>query len=101
MRLHQFVVPALVLAVGLAACEDSKEQPAVTPPTAPAATESLLTPDDAPNAALALEKSIVSVCKAYRKAGAQLKKDLLKNPSDEDLKAQVKALKAMTDDACN
>jgi hypothetical protein len=100
MHLPRYVVPALALVLGLAACEDAKDQP-VAPPTAPAATQSMLTPDDAPNAALALEKSIVSVCKAYRKAGAQLKKDLQKSPDDAELLAQAKALKEMTDDACN
>lgn len=101
MRLHQFVVPALALVV-LAACEDSKTPPAVptAPPSAPAAS-SALTPDDMPNAALDLERKIASVCKAYRKASAKMKKDLLKTPNDDDLKAQAKALKEMTDDACN
>jgi hypothetical protein len=100
MRLQRCVAPAVALMLGLAACEDSKEQPAAAAPTAPAA-QSILMPDGAPNAALALEKSIVSVCKAYRKAGAQLQKDLKKAPDDADLLAQAKALKEMTDDACN
>jgi hypothetical protein len=100
MHLHRCVAPAVALVLGLAACEDSKQQPAAAAPTAPAA-QSMLVPDDAPNAALALEKSIVSVCKAYRKAGAKLQRELRKSPEDADLLAQAKTLKEMTDDACN
>jgi hypothetical protein len=104
MHLNRYAgrAAALVLGVSLAACEDAKNQPAV-PPTAPTAPaeQSAMSPDMMPNAALELERNIASVCKAYRKASVQMKKDLIKTPDDTELQAQAKALKEMTDDACN
>ena len=104
MQLHRYAgrAAALVIGLGLAACEDAKTPPVApeAPPSTPAA-QSAMTPSEMPNAALALERSITSVCKAYRKAGAQMKKDLIKTPDDVELQEQAKALKEMTDDACN
>jgi hypothetical protein len=101
MRSSRRIAP-VILALGLAACEDAKDQAVAPSAPAPASSEqSLLMPDAGPNAALALERQITSVCKAYRKASAQLKHDLAKTPDDAELLAQSKALKDMTDDACN
>ena len=102
MRSARRLAPAVTLVLGLAACEDARNQPVA--PTAPAAApdqQSALMPDLGPNAALALEQQITSICKAYRKAGAQLKHDLVKNPDDAQLLAESKAIKEMTDEACN
>jgi hypothetical protein len=104
MRLHRYVgrAAALVAGLGLAACEDAKNPP-VAPEAAPPtpAAQSAMAPSEMPNAALALQRSITSVCKAYRKAGTQMKKDLIKTPDDVELQEQAKALKEMTEDACN
>lgn len=100
MRSFPFL-PAL-LAVGvLAACDDAKQPPVAAAPTAPAPSEASLSVADAPNVASALNKQVASVCKAYRKAGVQMKKDLQKSPDDQELQEQAKALNEMIDDACN
>jgi hypothetical protein len=100
MRVHFRLATASALALLLAGCEDAKDR--AVAPSAPAPAEpSALLPDAGPNAARALEQQINSVCKAYRKASAQLKHDLAKNPDDASLLADARALKEMTDDACN
>jgi hypothetical protein len=101
MRLSQLVAAAGVLSIALiAACQDDKRPDVAIAPTAPAAA-SALTPDAAPNLAVAIGNQVASICKAYRKAGVQAKADLAKNPTDAELQAQAKALDEMIDDACN
>ena len=99
--MRTYRVLATVGFIGLLACEDDKKAP-VAPTaadTAPAAA-SALTPTSAPNLAQQINSQIASVCKAYRKAASKAKKDLLKNPDDEQLKADVEAYDAVIADAC-
>ena len=91
---------ALALAL-LAACEDAPPPESAVAPTTESSRASLLTPASGPNLAADINKQIASVCKSYRKAAAQAKKDLFKNPDDEQLKADVAAYAALIDDACN
>ena len=102
MRSHQLAAAAGVLALALVlACNDETPRPdASIAPTAPAEA-SALTPDAGPNMAVAIGNQIATVCKAYKKASAQAKKDLIKDPTDPQLQADVKALDEMIDDACN
>jgi hypothetical protein len=102
MRLSQLVAAAGVLSIALiAACQDDKRPDVAVAPTAPAPSASALTPDAAPNLAVAIGNQIASICRAYRKAGVQAKADLAKNPTDPELQAEAKALDEMIDDACN
>jgi hypothetical protein len=99
MRIYR--VLATVGFIGLIACEDDKPQP-VAPTAAeeaPAAA-SALTPTSGPNLAQQINSQIASVCKAYRKAATKAKKDLVKSPDDEQLKADVAAYDAVIEDAC-
>lgn len=98
MRTYRVI--ATVGFIGLLACEDDKPAPvAPTAETAPAAA-SALTPTSGPNLAQQINSQIASVCKAYRKAASQAKKDLIKNPDDAQLKADVEAYDAVIADAC-
>jgi hypothetical protein len=102
MRTHQLAAAAGVLVLTLvAACNDEAPRPekAVAPTSAKEA--SALTPDAGPNMAVAIGNQIASVCKTYKKALLKAKKDAIKNPDDAELKADVKALGEMIDDACN
>lgn len=97
-----FYAAAGVLALtALAACEDSPRPDAAVAPTEQASHASMLTPGSGPNLASEINKQIASVCKSYRKAAAQAKKDLVNKPDDEQLKADVAAYAALIDDACN
>ena len=99
--MRTYRVLAIVGVLGLLACEDDKTQPVAPAPTEPApAAASALTPTSGPNLAQQINSQIASVCKSYRKAAAQAKKELLKNPDDEQLKADVAAYDAVIDDAC-
>jgi len=102
MRLHQLAAAAGVLAVALVvACNDESPRPeSAVAPTA-SSEASALTPDAGPNMAVAIGKQIATVCKAYRKASAQTKKELIKDPTNAQLQADAKALDEMIDDACN
>jgi hypothetical protein len=100
MRSARLVPLASVLVLGLAACEDAKNQSLAPSAPEPSAAPSQLSASDAPNAAALLNDQIASVCKAYRKAASQAKKDLVKSPDAEDLKATVAAYNALIDDAC-
>lgn len=100
MRFSRVIASGALAALGLLACEDSKEPVAVAP-TAAAPTQSALTPDGGPNMAVAIGNQIASICKAYRKKSVQAKADLKKNPTDAQLQADVKALDEMIADACN
>ena len=102
MRSHQLAAAAGVLALALVvACNDETPRPeAAVAPTASNET-SELTPDAGPNMAVAIGNQIATVCKAYRKALVKAKKDLIKDPTDAQLQADVKALDEMIDDACN
>src|SRR5215212_52016 len=91
---------AFVLALGLAACEDAKNQPLPTSAPAPTAAPSQLSASDLPNAAALLNDQIASVCKAYRKARTQAKADLAKSPTDAELQDVVKSYDAIIADAC-
>jgi hypothetical protein len=98
--MRTYRVLATVGFIGLLACEDDKPAPvAPTASEAPAAA-SALTPTSGPNLAQQINSQIASVCKAYRKAASQAKKDLIKNPDDEQLKADVEAYDAVIADAC-
>ena len=98
--MRRYHVLATVAVLGLLACEDDKTQ-AVAPTAAEApAAESALNPTGGPNLAKEINSQIASVCKSYRKSAAQAKKDLIKSPDDEELKATVAAYKALIDDAC-
>lgn len=102
MRTHHLAAAAGVLALTLvASCDDQAPRPekAVAPTTTN--ETSALTPDGGPNMAVAIGNQIASICKTYRKASLQAKKQLMKNPTDTQLKADVKALDEMIDDACN
>ena len=102
MRSHQLAAAAGVLALALVvACNDETPRPEAA--VAPAASNetSALTPDAGPNMAVAIGNQIASICKTYRKASVQAKKDLQKNPTDAQLQSDVKALDEMIDDACN
>ena len=99
--MRTYRVFATVGFIGLLACEDDKKAP-VAPTAAdeaPAAA-SALTPTSGPNLAQQINSQIASVCKAYRKAASQAKKDLIKNPDDVQLKADVEAYDAVIADAC-
>jgi len=98
--MRTYRVLASVAFLGLLACEDDKTQPIAPAPTEPAPAASALTPTSGPNLAQQINSQIASVCKSYRKAAAQAKKELLKNPDDEQLKADVAAYDAVIDDAC-
>jgi len=102
MRTHHQAAAAGVLALTLvASCYDQAPRPEKA--VAPTATNetSALTPDGGPNMAVAIGNQIASICKTYRKASLQAKKQLMKNPTDTQLQADVKALDEMIDDACN
>ena len=102
MRSHHLAAAAGVLALTLvASCNDETPRPEA--PVAPSASnaKSALTPDGGPNMAVAIGNQIASICKTYRKASLQAKKSLMKNPTDAQLQADVKALDEMIDDACN
>ena len=99
MRTYRVVTTVAFL--GLLACEDDKKAP-VAPTAADAPSEaSALTPTSGPNLAQQINSQIASVCKAYRKAASKAKKDLVKNPEDEQLKADVEAYDAVIADACS
>ena len=100
MRTARLLPLASVLLLGLAACEDAKNTALPTAAEAPA-PESALNPTGGPNLAKELNSQIASVCKSYRKGAAQAKKDLIKSPNDEELKASVAAYQTLIDDACN
>jgi hypothetical protein len=102
MRSHQLAAAAGVLALTLVvACNDETPRPeAAVAPTSSNET-SALTPDGGPNMAVAIGNQIASICKTYRKAAVQSKKDLIKNPNDKKLQADIEALDEMIDDACN
>jgi hypothetical protein len=102
MRTHYLAAAIGVLALTLvASCNDETPRPEKA--VAPIATSetSPLTPNAGPNMAVAIGNQIASICKTYRKASIQAKKDLQKNPNDAQLQADVKALDEMIDDACN
>lgn len=102
MRTHHLAAAAGVLALTLvASCDDQAPRPekAVAPTTTN--ETSALTPDGGPNMAVAIGNQIASICKTYKKASLQAKKQLMKNPTDTQLQADVKALDEMIDDACN
>jgi len=102
MRSHQLAAAAGVLALALVvACNDETPRPEAA--VAPAASNetSALTPDAGPNMAVAIGNQIASICKTYRKASVQAKKDLIKKPNDLQLQADIEALDEMIDDACN
>jgi len=102
MRTHQLAAAAGVLALTLvAACNDEAPRPEKAVAPTSASETSALTPDAGPNMAVAIGNQIASVCKTYRKALVKAKKDAIKNPDDEQLKTDVKALGEMIDDACN
>src|SRR5262249_44790072 len=98
---HHLAAAAGVLALTLvASCNDETPRPEKI--VAPTKNEtSALTPTGGPNMAVAIGKQIASICKTYRKASIQAKKDLQKNPTDKQLQADVKTLDEMIDDACN
>ena len=100
MRSARLLPLASVLVLGLAACEDAKNQSLA--PSAPeaSAAPSQLSPSGAPNAAALLNDQIASVCKAYRKASTQAKADLAKSPNDAELQDVVKSYDAIIEDAC-
>ena len=98
--MRRYRVLATVAVLGLLACEDDKPQAAVPTEAAAPAAASALTPTAAPNLAQQINSQIASVCKSYRKSAVQAKKDLIKSPDDEELKATVAAYKALIDDAC-
>ncbi len=102
MRSHQLAAAAGVLALALVvACNDETPRPeAAVAPTASNET-SALTPDAGPNMSVAIGNQIASICKTYRKTAVQAKKDLIKNPNDKKLQADIEALDEMIDDACN
>jgi hypothetical protein len=100
MRTHHLAAAAGVLALTLvASCDESPRPEKVVAPTAH--ETSALTPDAGPNMAVAIGKQVASVCKTYRKALTKAKKDLIKNPTDAQLQADVNTLEEMIDDACN
>jgi hypothetical protein len=102
MRTHHLAAAAGVLALTLvASCND--ESPRAEKVVAPVAASetSALTPDAGPNMAVAIGNQIASICKTYRKTLGQAKKDLIKDPTNTKLQADVKALDEMIDDACN
>jgi hypothetical protein len=102
MRTHHLAAAAGVLALTLVtSCDDEAPRPEKA--VAPATTNetSALTPDGGPNMAVAIGNQIASICKTYKKASLQAKKQLMKNPTDTQLQADVKALDEMIDDACN
>ena len=100
MRSARVLPLAFVLALGLAACEDAKNQPLSPATPEPTAGPSQLSASDAPNAAALLNDQIASVCKAYRKARTQAKADLAKSPNDAELQDVVKSYDAIISDAC-
>ena len=98
MRTYRVI--ATVGFIGLLACEDDKAAPVAPTADAPPAAASALTPTSGPNLAQQINSQIASVCKAYRKAASKAKKDLIKNPDDAQLKADVEAYDAVIADAC-
>ena len=99
--MRTYRVLAAVGFLGLLACEDDKAAPvAPTAAEAAPAAASALTPTSGPNLAQQINSQIASVCKSYRKAATQAKKELLKSPDDEQLKADVAAYEAVINDAC-
>ncbi|MFL5619360.1 MAG: hypothetical protein ACJ79A_13315 [Gemmatimonadaceae bacterium] len=100
MRITRLIPLGSVLALGLAACDDAKNQ--TTPPSAPepSAAPSPISASDAPNAAAQLNQQIASVCKAYRKARTLAKADLARTPNDAELQAVVKSYDEIIEDAC-
>lgn len=102
MRSHHLAAAAGVLALTLvASCNDEAPRPEKAVAPAASDAKSALTPDAGPNMAVAIGNQIASICKTYRKASIQAKKDLQKNPNDAQAQADVKALDEMIDDACN
>lgn len=102
MRTHHLAAAAGVLALTLvASCNDETPRPEKAVAPTAANETSALTPDGGPNMAVAIGNQIASICKTYRKASLQAKKQLMKNPTDAQLQADVKALDEMIDDACN
>ena len=101
MRTHHLAAAAGVLALTLVvSCDETPRPEKVVAPSATKETAAL-TPDGGPNMAVALGNQIASVCKTYRKASLVAKKKLMKDPTDAQLQADVKALDEMIDDACN
>lgn len=100
MRLTRLLPIASLLLIGLAACEDAKNQSPAPSAPEPSAAPSPLTASDAPNTAAQLNQQIASVCKAYRKARALAKAALAKTPNDTELQAVVKSYDDIIDDAC-
>ena len=98
--MRTYRVLATVGFIGLLACEDDKTTPVAPTAEAAPAAASALTPTSGPNLAQQINSQIASVCKAYRKAASKAKKDLVKNPDDEQLKADVEAYDAVIADAC-
>jgi hypothetical protein len=102
MRTHHLAAGAGVLALMLvASCNDDAPRPEKAVAPVAANETAALTPDGGPNMAVAIGNQIASICKTYKKALVQSKKDLIKNPDDAQLQADVKALGEMIDDACN
>jgi hypothetical protein len=102
MRTHHLVAGAGVLALTLvASCNDDGTRPEKAVAPAAANETAALKPDGGPNMAVAIGNQIASICKTYRKTLVQSKRDLIKNPDDARLQADVKALSEMIDDACN
>jgi hypothetical protein len=102
MRTHHLAAAAGVLALTLvASCSDETPRPEKVVAPAAANETSALTPDGGPNMAVAIGNQIASICKTYRKTLSQAKKDLIKDPQNDQLQADVKALGEMIDDACN
>ena len=99
--MRRYRVLAAVAVLGLLACEDDKTKSVAPTAVESPAPESALNPTGGPNLAKEINSQIASVCKAYRKAANQAKKDLIKNPDDEQLKADVASYDALIDDACN
>jgi hypothetical protein len=102
MRTHHLAAAAGVLALTLvASCNDETPRPDKAVAPAAANETSALTPDAGPNMAVAIGNQIASICKTYKKSLGQAKKDLIKDPDNAQLQADVKALDEMIDDACN
>ncbi|HEX7809444.1 MAG TPA: hypothetical protein VF608_11980 [Thermoanaerobaculia bacterium] len=102
MRMHHLAAAAGVLALTLvASCNDETPRPEKAVAPVAAKETAALTPDGGPNMAVAIGNQVASICKTYRKSLVQAKKDLIKNPEDAQLQADVKALGEMIDDACN
>ena len=96
-----YYAAAGVLALALAACEDSPRPEAAVAPTEQPSAASLMTPGSGPNLAAQINDQIASVCKSYRKAAKVAKDELAKDSTNVELQADVKAYDALIDDACN